>query len=423
MTEAICDEHEKFEVSVGICGATGAGKTTMINALLGHNDLLPSGSEGASTGTVCVVHDNKDTNEQMRFRASVKFKSRANVTKWLDKFFRDFRAAHAAHATNGRPRKDGEKGNGESYDEDDDFEYIEAVSGNNDDMELCDRMEIGEGSGKEADEGAESEDEEGDMMGSAMQYDFSDYTDPIYAVWKLDEGDLQDMSTADILTSADFATQLLSTTKLISCQDLEAFAEEIKPYLDCTPLPGVETANGEEILVWPLVQRVDLYIPSPILENGVVIEDLPGLSDCVAMRANVARERFGGLDITIIVSPVVRASDEQLATQLITDNEAMHMELNGKFNRHRFCVVTSKTDDMPWQQYVKKTLRPAPGTDIHTVYQGLKDINKKLKDIQSDIADAKNEFAVAKADLKLLVKCNGTSLRTTCCQRGYTANA
>ncbi|EFX00230.1 hypothetical protein CMQ_7232 [Grosmannia clavigera kw1407] len=283
---------------------------------------------------------------------------------------------------------------------------IDGVDSDIDDVLICEVTQVSGSSAKDASGSAgQDEDDEANDESQGLEHDFSEFTDPIFAVWKLEEEDLRSMTTADILTEADPATGFLSTTKSISCQDLETFADEIKPFLDCTPLPGVETINGGEMQVWPLVQRVDLYVPSPILKNGVVIEDLPGLSDAVTMRANVARERFTALEIAIIVSPVSRAGDEQLASQLISDNEALRMELDGKFTRHNFCVVPSKMDDIPWEQYLKKTLRPAAGTEIHTAHKAYKEICQQLKEIKSKMGAANKELEEARADRKVLLKC------------------
>ena len=62
------EQHGKFSVSVGVAGVTGAGKTAMLNALLGYSELLPTSNHEAATAVPCVVSYNTDDLPGRQFR-------------------------------------------------------------------------------------------------------------------------------------------------------------------------------------------------------------------------------------------------------------------------------------------------------------------------------------------------------------------
>ncbi|XP_065820366.1 nuclear GTPase SLIP-GC-like isoform X1 [Labrus bergylta] len=70
LKEKICDlETEKREL-VGVFGRTGAGKSSLINAVVGEKDLLPSGSVSACTTVIIKVEANK---QNQNYEAEIEF--------------------------------------------------------------------------------------------------------------------------------------------------------------------------------------------------------------------------------------------------------------------------------------------------------------------------------------------------------------
>ncbi|GAB1316143.1 hypothetical protein MFIFM68171_06353 [Madurella fahalii] len=304
--DALKAERLDFEVHVGVQGATGAGKSSLLSALLDCKDLLPSNNAEAATATICKVFYNHDDDPRKAFHAKITFRKRQDVKEELDRFFdsvveRD-RLLHPDTA------KDGQHGEGDEYDNND--ERARAVE------ELNDHIQ--------------------------------DVSDKIKAVWGYTLNQLAKMSTADLLTPDDPTAKLLSSTKSISSSDQETFATEIKPYLDSTSqeFKGKSGAKTRTMAVWPLIDHVDIYLKADILKGGIVLVDLPGLSDIVESRAAVARKHYQNLSVTAIVAPCVRAADERTAVNLMTENQELNMRMDGKFDGHNFCVVLSKTDDI-----------------------------------------------------------------------------
>lgn len=98
----------------------------------------------------------------------------------------------------------------------------------------------------------------------------------VCAVWGLEEGELEDMehTVESVMEDNDEIVDLLGKQWTTFSSDADKFATEVKPYLDSTPTP-------EGIIAWPLIEEVRLYVKSEILKHGIILVDLPGLSDMV----------------------------------------------------------------------------------------------------------------------------------------------
>jgi hypothetical protein len=215
-------ENKGLEVLVGVAGATGAGKTSLLNALLEYPELLPSSSTEAATATVCRIAWNDDDTPGHEFRAEVKFRTKEAVVKELD---------DVLSAVKNRKLLREE----EFDDEDDRIKAIEEVT---------------------------------DLISRGIS--------KVCTIWGLDDGDIEDMdyTVEEVMADNGDVVELLGTSETIYSPDADDFATEVKPYLDSTP-------TREDITAWPLIDEVRIYVKSDILKHGIVLVDLPGLSDMV----------------------------------------------------------------------------------------------------------------------------------------------
>ncbi|KAM0532192.1 hypothetical protein ACHAPP_007213 [Verticillium nonalfalfae] len=81
------NKHRSFELLVGVAGSTGAGKTSLLNALLGIHEFLPSSCEQAATAVVCQVSWNHDMRAGFEYRAEVDFHSYAEIEQQVETLF------------------------------------------------------------------------------------------------------------------------------------------------------------------------------------------------------------------------------------------------------------------------------------------------------------------------------------------------
>lgn len=143
---------------------------------------------------------------------------------------------------------------------------------------------------------------------------------------------------------------LLGTTVAITESNLDIFITKIKPLLDSTPA----NHGGKTMMLWPLIERATIYLKSDFLKNGIQLVDLPGLGDAVQCRSRVAEQFTKYLDITAVVTPAHRATEEKTAIGFIRRRQEDEMRMNGKFDRDSLCVVLSKSEDLDLNDYLKE---------------------------------------------------------------------
>ncbi len=177
-----------------------------------------------------------------------------------------------------------------------------------------------------------------------------EWIDKIRAVWGYTEEELGTMKVDNFLQDGDIAMEIIaSSPREFQASTSQEMSQIIKPFMDSTTM----THGGTELRVWPLVDHVELYVRSPILANGVELVDLPGQSDAIESRAQIARRFSENLAASIIVTPIVRAADEKVAVSLLSENQALNMQLEGKLNSKSYCVAVTKTDDLDPVAYLK----------------------------------------------------------------------
>ncbi|KAK4187409.1 hypothetical protein QBC35DRAFT_452299 [Podospora australis] len=310
---ALSAEARNLELLVGVQGATGAGKTSLLNALLGYRDLLPSNSAVASTATICKVSYNHSDDPDKKFHAKVHLRTYENVRAELDCFFENLKKREQLLQTDSQQTDEDENEDGGDTHE----ERARAVE--------------------------------------ELNTHIQDTADKIQAVWKYSMKDLTTMSTNDLLQLRDPVLGLLSEKMLTVLEaDEKAFGKKIRPYLDSTPMV-YERGDTRSMAVWPLVDHVEVFLKTDLLKNGTVLVDLPGLSDVVESRAAVAQSFYDKLALTIVVTPSVRAAAERTGMTLMTKYQEIAMRMDGKLDSHGFCIVCSKTDDIDWINYLEST--------------------------------------------------------------------
>ena len=326
--------HQDFRVYIGVAGATGAGKTSALNAVLGMRNLLPSSNEAASTAVVCQVAYNEDDDQKRAFRAEVIFKSLRDYREELEVFFDDLRLSQMPD--------DDDYGDGDIYSAQD----KKAMADN-----------IKQSAGK------------------------------IKAVFGLDERHLINQTVDSLLArNSDVLAMFGKTMTIVEC-DAESFSRKVKPYLDSTSTNHGDT--GFQFAAWPLIEEVRIFVKADILKNGLVLVDLPGLADSDEGRAAVAERYFSQLTVTAIVSPIIRATDEQTGQKLLSTNQELAMQMDGKFDRKGFCVVLSQMDQMEPHSFMRNHDQEyRDDLEFHRAMQRLSILNDEYRENQEKLKAA-----------------------------------
>lgn len=81
---------ERKRTVVGVVGNTGAGKSSLINALLDEERLVPTNCMGARTAVVTEMSWNDSTDPNSKYRAEIEFISQADWEKEVATLMKEF---------------------------------------------------------------------------------------------------------------------------------------------------------------------------------------------------------------------------------------------------------------------------------------------------------------------------------------------
>lgn len=284
---------------VGVCGGTGVGKTSLLNACLGIDELLPSGQEEAATAVPCKVSYNYDDRPGYDCLAEVVFQDHEAVVQELRLFVQMFR----------------------------------------------DRREA-------QDEGRIGDMEEGDTM---IEHAMSRFA----PVFKITENQIDDMidkledqeAIKSILALNPEVEKLLTErTRSLQASTCEQLAKEMKKYLDST-----EESHGDDsaeaFAVWPLISEVKVFVKSNLLRHGICLVDLPGIGDNNHSRNSVAARYQSQLHATIVVATIQRGKDTKDTNDLLGAQQQASMRLQGTLNNNHFAVAFTMMDNIEPKRY------------------------------------------------------------------------
>jgi hypothetical protein len=132
---------------------------------------------------------------------------------------------------------------------------------------------------------------------------------------------------------------------------------------------------------WPLVKKVSVSLSSRILEQGIIIADLPGTTDKVRSRVDSAKRYLQLCDMTIVVNNMARA----------IDHAALMNHINESFRRKRSgntIVVGTRSDDLQVTSKQSFASTPAEEKAMLEIAEKERCIKKHLQDISVALASS-----------------------------------
>ncbi|TGO76446.1 hypothetical protein BELL_0155g00120 [Botrytis elliptica] len=349
---AIRAAKKECRVLIGFLGVTGAGKSTLINSVLGLEDLLPADDEKACTAVICEISWNPRNDPAA---AHVAIIDRINKEDWeseLEKLFRDL----ADKISN----KDGDS-------EEPDLERDERI-----------RAAFGK-------------------------------VKCVYPSIKSLEA-LQRQTVATLMNHCN-VRDILGQSKTIKSDDLLKFADSIKPYIDSS---NSKEDNGTyEFAQWPLVKLVRLQIKAEVLKTGIVLVDLPGSLDTNAARGALAATYTKNLTLSCVVSPTSRAASDKPAQDLLGSITKRYLQLEDQFSSDHLCFIVTKIDSsLSVSRYIRT--HPEVSKQLTDVYEketrnqeGIECISaseatykQSIKEYKQDLAERNKQMKELEAHIK-----------------------
>lgn len=354
---------ESVRTIIGVLGVPGAGKTSLISAIVGEEGLLPTNCMRASTAVVTEVVYNDHS--AAKYRAEIEFVCRASWNQELKVLVRDMN----------------DHGRGE--------EILPP---------------------------------EGDVFRSEA----AAAVEKIRAVYPmLSVEEIMDSSAEDLCDREILAGEVLGETVMIENEDPRVFSRALAAYIDSkgkkkrTPNPSNKNPNGNASSdvkgkapmrtifdnsitsspsateYWPFVRVVRIYVKAKALSTGATLVDLPSIIDSNAQRAAVAQEYMQKCHAHWIVSPINGAINERVARDLLSPNLRLqlHMDVGGGGLVDDLTFVCTKTDDVSVSEVQEALLRrdlpsPSLGSErsvrCKELGQDVRILDKRLAQIVSE---------------------------------------
>ncbi|KAF1918118.1 hypothetical protein BDU57DRAFT_528585 [Ampelomyces quisqualis] len=341
--EKLIPQANRKRTIVGVVGNTGAGKSSVINAMLDEERLVPTNCMRACTAVVTEMSWNDSTEPARKYRAEIEFITREDWEKEVTTLMKEF------------------------------------------------LTETGTISRDASDENSDA--------GIAWAKFHSVYP-------KRTRDSLSDC-TVESLMAERSVMAILGTTKKISTAYPDLFYQQLQRYVDSkekVTKKGKDKGQEKqkktfEMEYWPLIKVVKIYVKAPALSTGAVIVDLPGVHDSNAARAAVAQGYMKQCTGLWIVAPINRAVDDKAAKTLLGETFKRQLKYDGGFSSVTF--ICSKTDDISITEAID-TLELED--EVEELYEQQRNRKRKIKALQDKNKELGESQAVYKIALKETAK-------------------
>ncbi|EFE35630.1 uncharacterized protein ARB_05674 [Trichophyton benhamiae CBS 112371] len=314
-------------ITIGVVGATGAGKSSLINALLGEKRLVPTSGMRACTAAITEI---SYCHGPWNYEAEIQFVSRSAWEEEMRLLFEDM--------------QDGLDELPSTYDSEfgiacAKFRAVYQLDPRNTPIEKI--MEVPNVA---------------TVLGSTKYMSGNNATDFYNELKKYVDSEPR---------------------RLVSDQDIMDTNNTIP--------------QNKSMQLWPLVELVRLHVKAPVLSTGVVLVDLPGLLDVNTARGTLAQKYIKNCSSLWVVAPITRAVDDHSARTLLGDGFKRQLQLDGGMGQLAFiCSKTddinlSEAADDPGLKHAREALdnfcdeKKQEAKVMSLKIQGLKQKDKRIR--------------------------------------------
>jgi len=353
-------------IKVAVAGDAGVGKSSLINSLLGEKSIADMGDDGKSVTYVVQEFGPPLPTQKTPFAAEVHFFDQTACKENLKDYFRSY--FRMAEHDVGQAEDDPTAETMEDLDE-----GAETVAQSQEPVEDSGitetALEIFTALFANKEEFAD-EDAAKTFLATAKSDDDPEVVEQ-FELW-VDE--LMDQ------------LQLQDSRKFIEGADVEELTENIAPYTKTIADDGPVESRSPSL--WPLVRLIKIGLHSKLLASGIVLVDLPGISDINQLRAKATELYLRKCDYTVVVGEIKR---------ILTD-PSVHKNLTDAARRRRnkfkavFLAVTG-ADNITIQHNKTTSFNPVQ-------LENFEQYKSDLKKLQAEAIQCSNDVKAAKGQLE-----------------------
>ncbi|KAL0573914.1 hypothetical protein V5O48_008034 [Marasmius crinis-equi] len=141
---------------------------------------------------------------------------------------------------------------------------------------------------------------------------------------------------------------------------------------------------------WPLIRQVNVRCRAACLSTGAILVDLPGVADANAARNNIAKAYMKKCQCLWILAPITRAVDDKTAR-------------DGNYDDHTITFIASKTDDISCSEVVD-ALALDDDPELETIEEELESNKEETKECNEKKKESKKICKSLDDELKELRK-------------------
>ncbi|GJC95569.1 tat pathway signal sequence [Colletotrichum higginsianum] len=285
--EKLRAEYKMPRFVIGVLGDTGSGKSSLINAVLDEERVVPTNCMRACTAVITEISWNTNEDPAKKYRAEIEFITQAEWTTEVIALHRDILDLNGNLSPDIR-----------NIDSDAGIAYavLRAVYPKHTDQQFRE-------------------------------------TDPF------------------VLANFVKVREVIGKTQVVEEAECGSFYSKIQSFVDSEEKhsknaaePANKAPHEQTMAFWPLIKVVRIFLKSEVVSSGVVLVDLPGGRDSNATRAAVAAKYVKECSRLWVVAPITRAVDDKTAKTLLGDHFKQQLKYDGAYNNITF--ICTKADDI-----------------------------------------------------------------------------
>ncbi|KAF8193876.1 hypothetical protein K438DRAFT_826817 [Mycena galopus ATCC 62051] len=154
--------------------------------------------------------------------------------------------------------------------------------------------------------------------------------------------------------------------------------------------------------LWPLIRQVSVKCHAAALSTGAILVDLPGTGDANAARNSIAKAYMKKANFIWILAPIMRAVDSKIAKDLLGDAFRNQLMMDGGYDANTITFVATKCDDISCSEVIAALPELHDSPELDEIQEKIEKIADETTETKKLKASADKLAKSIEAELKRL---------------------